>query len=76
MGHPFMKDATKIIHAGETVDTGATPSLTTPIYETSTFVFDSVADVIKYHGREAERLSLLPLRKPDGRGSGAEARRH
>ena len=43
-----MKDATKIIHAGDTVDTGATPSLTTPIYETSTFVFDSVADVIKY----------------------------
>ena len=43
-----MKDATKLIHAGETVDTGATPSLTTPIYETSTFVFDSVADVIKY----------------------------
>ena len=43
-----MKDATKIIHAGETVDSGATPSLTTPIYETSTFVFDSVADVIKY----------------------------
>jgi cystathionine beta-lyase/cystathionine gamma-synthase len=30
------------------VDTGATPSLTTPIYETSTFVFDSAADVIKY----------------------------
>ena len=24
------------------------PSLTTPIYETSTFVFDSVADVEKY----------------------------
>ena len=43
-----MKDATTIIHAGETVNTGATPSLTTPIYETSTFVFDSVADVIKY----------------------------
>ncbi len=43
-----MKDATIIIHAGETVNTGATPSLTTPIYETSTFVFDSVADVIKY----------------------------
>lgn len=43
-----MKDATKLIHAGEGVDTGATPSLTTPIYETSTFVFDSVADVIKY----------------------------
>ena len=33
-----MKQATKLIHAGEGVDTGATPSLTTPIYETSTFV--------------------------------------
>ena len=43
-----MRQATKLIHAGEGVDTGATPSLTTPIYETSTFVFDSVADVIKY----------------------------
>jgi cystathionine beta-lyase/cystathionine gamma-synthase len=43
-----MKEATKLIHAGDGVDTGATPSLTTPIYETSTFVFDSVADVIKY----------------------------
>jgi cystathionine beta-lyase/cystathionine gamma-synthase len=43
-----MKQATKLIHAGEGVTTGATPSLTTPIYETSTFVFDSVADVIKY----------------------------
>ncbi len=43
-----MKQATKLIHAGEGVDTGATPSLTTPIYETSTFVFDTVADVIKY----------------------------
>ena len=43
-----MKQATKLIHAGEGVDTGATPSLTTPIYETSTFVFDSAADVIKY----------------------------
>ena len=44
----FMKQATRLIHAGEGVDTGATPSLTTPIYETSTFVFDSVADVEKY----------------------------
>jgi cystathionine beta-lyase/cystathionine gamma-synthase len=43
-----MKPATKLIHAGESVDTGRTPSLTTPIYETSTFVFDSVADVEKY----------------------------
>ena len=43
-----MKPATKLIHTGERIDTGATPSLTMPIYETSTFVFDSVADVIKY----------------------------
>ena len=43
-----MKPATKLIHAGEGIDTGKTPSITTPIYETSTFVFDSVADVEKY----------------------------
>ena len=43
-----MKPATKLIHTGERIDTGATHSLTVPIYETSTFVFDSVADVIKY----------------------------
>jgi len=43
-----MKQATELIHAGEGVDTGTTPSLTTPIYETSTFVFDSAADVVKY----------------------------
>ena len=43
-----LKQATRLIHAGEGVDTGATPSLTTPIYETSTFVFDSAADVVKY----------------------------
>ena len=40
-----MRQATELIHAGERLDTGATPSLTMPIYETSTFVFDSVADV-------------------------------
>ncbi len=43
-----MKQATKLIHAGEGVDAGATPPLTTPIYETSTFVFDSAADVERY----------------------------
>jgi len=43
-----MKQSTKLIHAGEGIDTGATPSITTPIYETSTFVFDSVADVEQY----------------------------
>ena len=68
-----MKQATKLIHAGEGVDTGATPSLTTPIYETSTFVFDSVADVDQVPGRQAQRLSLFPLRESDGRGGRAEA---
>ena len=43
-----MKPATKLIHTGERIDTGATPSLTVPIYETSTFVFDSAADIINY----------------------------
>lgn len=43
-----MKPATKLIHTGERIDTGATPSLTVPIYETSTFVFVSAADIIKY----------------------------
>jgi cystathionine beta-lyase/cystathionine gamma-synthase len=43
-----MKPATKLIQSGEGVDAGATPSLTTPIYETSTFVFNSAADVVKY----------------------------
>ena len=43
-----MKQATKLIHAGEGIDSGATRSLTTPIYETSTFIFESVADVQKY----------------------------
>jgi len=43
-----VKTATEIIQAGERTDAGETKSLTVPIYETSTFIFDSVADVIKY----------------------------
>jgi cystathionine beta-lyase/cystathionine gamma-synthase len=43
-----MRPATELIHRGERTDAGATKSLTVPIYETSTFIFDSVADVIKY----------------------------
>ena len=50
-----MRDATKLIHAGESADSGGTPSLTTPIYETSTFVFNSAADVVTY---------------PEGKGGG------
>ena len=43
-----MKPATRLIHAGEPIDPGATPPLTVPIYETSTFVFHSAADVVRY----------------------------
>jgi len=43
-----MRPATELIHKGERTDAGATKSLTVPIYETSTFIFESVADVIKY----------------------------
>jgi cystathionine beta-lyase/cystathionine gamma-synthase len=43
-----MKKATELIHAGEGVGPGATASLTTPIYETSTFVFESASAVAAY----------------------------
>ena len=43
-----MRPATTLIHTGERIDAGETTSLTMPIYETSTFIFESVADVIKY----------------------------
>ena len=43
-----MRPATELIHAGERTDAGKTTSLTMPIYETSTFIFESVADLIKY----------------------------
>src|SRR3954471_2425214 len=48
--------ATRLIHAGET-DRAAVAPLTTPIYETTTFVFDSAADVVAYNeGRSARHL--------------------
>jgi cystathionine beta-lyase/cystathionine gamma-synthase len=43
-----MRKSTELIHAGDHVTAGATPSLTTPIYQTSTFVFDSAAQVDAY----------------------------
>ena len=48
--------ATELIHAGE-VDRGVAVPLTTPIYETTTFVFDSAAAVLAYNeGRSAKYL--------------------
>jgi cystathionine beta-lyase/cystathionine gamma-synthase len=48
--------ATELIHAGEAEETPATP-LTTPIYETTTFVFDNAQEVVAYNeGRSAKHL--------------------
>jgi cystathionine beta-lyase/cystathionine gamma-synthase len=48
--------ATELIHAGE-VDRAAVAPLTTPIYETTTFVFDNAAEVAAYNeGRSAKHL--------------------
>ena len=44
-----MRPATDLIHTGERTNTGATASLTVPIFETSTFIFDSAADLVRYH---------------------------
>src|SRR5258708_33841506 len=48
--------ATVLIHAGE-VDRGASVPLTTPIYETTTFVFDNAQEVVAYNeGRSNKHL--------------------
>ena len=47
-----MRKSTELIHPGDQVTAGATPSLTTLIYQTSTFVFESAAQVDAYqHAR-------------------------
>src|SRR6266540_1192158 len=53
---PMKGPATELIHAGE-VDRGASVPLTTPIYETTTFVFDNAQEVVAYNeGRSAKHL--------------------
>jgi cystathionine beta-lyase/cystathionine gamma-synthase len=48
--------ATRLIHAGET-DRGVAVPLTTPIYETTTFVFDNAEEVAAYNsGRSSKYL--------------------
>jgi cystathionine beta-lyase/cystathionine gamma-synthase len=48
--------ATELIHAGE-VDRQDSAPLTTPIYETTTFVFDSAKEVVAYNeGRSTKHL--------------------
>ena len=43
-----MKPATDLIHS-EDRDVGAAAPLTTPIYETTTFIFESAKEVVAYH---------------------------
>ena len=50
-----MRPATEIIHRGEGINRDADP-LTTPIYETTTFVFDSAADVKAYNEGKSTRF--------------------
>lgn len=48
--------ATELIHAGE-IDLGVAVPLTTPIYETSTFVFENAQEVVAYNeGRSSKYL--------------------
>jgi cystathionine beta-lyase/cystathionine gamma-synthase len=48
--------ATELIHAGE-IDRASVAPLTTPIYETTTFVFDSADEVVAYNeGRSTKHL--------------------
>src|SRR5712671_6548099 len=48
--------ATELIHTGEVNRTAVAP-LTTPIYETTTFVFDSAEEVVAYNeGRSSKHL--------------------
>lgn len=49
--------ATELIHTGDDDDLGAARPLTTPIYETTTFVFDNAQEVVAYNeGRSAKYL--------------------
>jgi cystathionine beta-lyase/cystathionine gamma-synthase len=50
-----MKPATEIIHRGDGVSPSAQP-LTTPIYETSTFVFESAEEVQRYNEGKSQKF--------------------
>ena len=62
---------TMIIHAGQGHDP-AHGALATPIYQTSTFCFETVEEVCQ----EDPRLSVHPRRKPHHPCLRAEVRRH
>jgi cystathionine beta-lyase/cystathionine gamma-synthase len=49
--------ATELIHAGESADRGVAVPLTTPIYETTTFVFENAQELVAYNeGRSKKYL--------------------
>lgn len=50
-----MKPATEIIHRAEGISDSAAP-LTTPIYETTTFVFDSAEEVRQYNEGKSQKF--------------------
>ena len=68
-----MKPATELIRPG-VVSRDAAP-LTTPIYETTTFVFENAAEVRGVQRGQVDEVPLLALRQPDGGGRRADDRR-
>ena len=75
-----MKFSTELIHAGET-DRGVAMPLTTPIYETTTFVFDTAQEVVDYNqGRSSKYLysrydnpTIVSVELEDENFNGSEA---
>ena len=59
-----MKPATRLIHLADGVNADAAP-LTTPIYETSTYVFESAQEVRDYNEGTLDEVPVLALREPD-----------
>jgi cystathionine beta-lyase/cystathionine gamma-synthase len=49
-----LRPATELIHGGQ-LDLSAAVPLTVPIYETTTFVFDSAAEVVAYNNGESPK---------------------
>lgn len=76
-----MGKQTDLIHAGERTVSRGSAALTTPIYETSTFVFDSAADVERYQAGDSgaylysryENPTVVAVEQKLARVDGAEA---
>jgi cystathionine beta-lyase/cystathionine gamma-synthase len=58
-----LSPATRIIHLAEGVSEGAEP-LTTPIYETTTFVFESAEEVKRYNEGKSQRFLYTRYANP------------